>query len=785
MPSTRQPASSALAAIVALAAVLPAAQAQTDSGDTVVITGTRAKDRTVLTSAVPIDVLSGDDLRRAAGADGNLAAALQTLLPSFNFPRQSNSSGADHVRAAQLRGLSPDQVLVLVNGKRRHTAAVVNIDSKIGKGTNPVDFNSIPLNAIKRVEVLRDGAGAQYGSDAIAGVIDIVLDDAPQGGEIEASLGTHYTKFEPTGQRLTDGQAADLRAKTGIALDGGFARVGIEASAHKRTDRAGLDQIPFFEQQTPDNLALQGQRNFRPGEPEVQGLNLWGNGGAKLGTAADGYAFATYNRRNSVGAAFFRYPDSTGNVKSVYPQGFLPETTGTNQDLSLVGGATVTLAADWFFDASLAYGRNDFDYGVRNSINASLGAASPTHFDLGTFHFDQLTANGDFTRELRIAGLAEPLTLALGAEARREGFRTGAGDPASYAAGTSGGDPGAQAGPGLQPGDAAKLSRNIVGAYVDLSGELSKSLWADAALRHDRYSDFGSATTGKLSARWAVTPAAALRAAVSNNFRAPSLAQSGSSFTVLGLGDGGALTQVRLLPVDHPVAKTLGAQPLKAETSHNLSAGLTLQPARDTSLSIDAYRIDIDKRITLSQRFAVGADSFNFFTNAIATRTEGIDLVANHSAKFNGAELELSLASSFNRTKIRQIDPAAGVGVEEINTLTDAPPRQRHVLSARWREGAWSWLGRLTRQGETTRVLDFGGGYTPTQTFAATWQLDLEGEYRVNKQWSVALGAENIGDVYPTRSIDDISYFGNLPYDVLSPVGFNGAFYYVKVRYVF
>jgi iron complex outermembrane receptor protein len=775
--------------VSALSAALPAAHAQTDA--TVVVTGTRAKDRTVLTSAVPIDVLTAEDLQRAAGADGNLAAALQTLLPSFNFPRQSNSSGADHVRAAQLRGLSPDQVLVLVNGKRRHIAAVVNIDSKIGKGTNPVDFNSIPLNAIKRVVVLRDGAGAQYGSDAIAGVINVILDDVPQGGEFEASLGTHYTHFDPTGQRITDGQTADLRAKAGIAFgDGGFVRFGAELGSHRATNRSGFDDVAAqigagFVDDTTDNRALQGQRNFRPGEPEVKGLNLWANSGFKLGAGADGYAFATYDRRNSVGSAFFRYPDSSANVKSVYPNGFRPETTGTNQDLSLAGGAKGALGGDWFYDASLSYGRNDFDYGLRQSINASLGAASPTSFDLGTFHFNQLGANADFTRDVRIDGLAAPLTLALGAEARREAFRTEAGDPASYTVGGFAGDPGAQAGPGLQPGDAADLSRSIVGAYVDFGGDLTKTLFSNIALRYDHYSDFGNASTAKLSARWAFIPGAALRAAVSNNFRAPSLAQSGSSFTITGRGEGGALTQIRLLPVGNAVAQSLGAQPLKAEKSRNLSAGFTLQPARDTSLSIDAYRIDIDDRITLSQRFAVGADSFNFFTNAIDTRTEGIDLVASHTARLDAAELQLSWASSYTRTKIRKLDPAAGVGLEEINTLTDAPPHQRHVFSALWRQGAWSWLGRLTRQGETTRVFDFGGGFTPTQTYGATWQLDLEGEYRFDKQLSVALGAVNIGDTYPTRSIDDISYFGNLPYDVLSPIGFNGATYYAKLRYTF
>jgi iron complex outermembrane recepter protein len=422
---------------------------------------------------------------------------------------------------------------------------------------------------------------------------------------------------------------------------------------------------------------------------------------------------------------------------------------------------------------------------VRRSINASLGEASPTAFDLGRFRFDQWSANADASREFRIDGLAGPLTLALGGEFRREGFRTRAGDAASYAAGTFGGATGAQAGPGLQPGDAVDLSRRVVGAYADLSADLARDVFASAALRHDRYSDFGSATTAKLAARWAFAPGAALRGAVSNNFRAPSLAQTGFSFTVTGFGDDGALTQVRLLPVADPVAQSLGARALKAETSRNVSAGLTFTPGRGTTLSLDAYRIDIDDRITLSQRFAVGADAFNFFTNAVDTRTQGVDLVASHTQRLGAAELQLSLASSFTKTRIRRLDAAAGVGLEEINTLTDAPPRQRHVLSGQWREGAWSWLARLTRHGATTRVFDFGDDFTPTQTYAAKWQLDLEGEYRIDRALSVALGAVNIADTYPTPSIDDISYFGNLPYDVLSPIGFGGAYYYARLRYTF
>lgn len=804
----------ALASLLALANLAQGQTATPNANqlDGVLVTGTRAKDRTLLNSSVPIDVLSQEELRRAVAGDGNLAAALQALLPSFNFPRQSNSGGGDHVRAAQLRGLSPDQVLVLINGKRRHSSAIVNLESKTGKGTNPVDFNAIPLSAIQRIEVLRDGAGAQYGSDAIAGVINIILDDTRNGaGEIEGTLGVHHTDFKPTGQRLTDGQSRELRAKLGQRLgDAGFLRWGAEAAHRNSTNRAGFDQLPPWEESTTANLATVGQRNYAPGEPETDRLSLWLNSGLSLAGGDEAYAFATWDQRETLGAAYFRYPDSWANVKALYPKGFRPQTTGKNRDLQAVAGLRGALGPAWSYDASLNLGQNDFDYGLRNTLNTSLGAASPTRFHLGEFGSRQLTASADFTRELLLPGLAKPATLALGGEARHERFETRPGDPASYAVGPFDGPAGAQAAPGLQPRDAVRLSRRVTGLYADLSADLTRELFADAALRWDHYSDFGAATTAKLSARYAFTPALALRGALSSNFRAPSLAQTGFSFTVTDRGDGGALSQVRTLPANGAIARALGARDLQAEKARNASLGLTLRPSASSSLSVDAYTVRVKHRITLSERLSSealsaliqsqfgesGVDSVNFFTNAVDTHTRGLDLVGQWRHAALGGELRWSLASSYNKTTLRNIQQTSAalvalgidrplVGTEERNTLTDAAPRLRHVIGAHWSGGAWGWQARATRHGSTTRVFDFGGGFTPTQTYAARWQLDLEAEVKLSPAFSLSVGGVNIGDRYPSRSIADISYFGNFPYDVLSPIGFNGAYYYAKARYSF
>ena len=783
--------------VSALAQSAPATSPDSSLG-TVLVTGTRARDRTIADSQVPVDVLSRDELLRAAGPDGTLAAALQALLPSFNFPRQSNSGGADHVRAAQLRGLSPDQVLVLVNGKRRHTSALVNLESKTGKGTNPVDFNTIPLAAVQRIEVVRDGAGAQYGSDAIAGVVNVILDERRSGGELNTEAGLFHTKFEPTDRTINDGQTQSASLSQGWAIgERGFLRAGIEGLHRNATNRSGLDQLPPWEDPTPDNLATVGHRNYAAGEPATRQWQAFFNGAIDLAPDQQAYAFGTWQQRRSTGAAYYRYPDSFANIKSVYPDGYRPQTTGDNRDLQLVAGVRGDWAG-WDYDLSLDHGRNDFDYGVRNSLNTSLGAASPTAFHLGDFGTRLTTVNLDLTRSVAIPGLSRPATLAAGLDGRHERFVTGAGDAASYAVGPFEGPGGAQAGPGLQQGDAASLSRRVIGAYVDLSAAFTRDWQAEAALRHDHYSDFGNATTAKLSSRLALGEGFALRGAVSTNFRAPSLAQRGFSFTVTDRGDGGELSQIRTLPVYSPIARYLGAQDLKAERSRNASLGLSWQPDRHWSATLDAYAIRVKDRVTLSQRisgdglsqelesrFGVpGIDGVNFFTNALDTRTRGADLVTEWNGAALGGELRLSWAASFSRTTVRP-HADANVGLEELNTLTDAAPRQRHILTAQWRGGAWSLLSRMTRHGSTTRVFDFGDGFVPSQTYAPVWQLDLEAQWQATRALSVSVGAVNATDRYPSRSTSDIAYFGNFPYDVLSPVGFNGAYYYARAKWVF
>jgi iron complex outermembrane receptor protein len=779
------------------------AQEPDEDLELVVVTASRSRADTVLETSVPVDVVNPQQIQSAGAFGGELAQTLQVLVPSFNLSRQSNSGTADLVRPAQLRGLSPDQVLVLVNGKRRHTTSITGIDSKIGRGTAPVDFNSIPTNAIKRIEVLRDGAGAQYGSDAIAGVINVILDDRPEGLDVALGFGQHFTDFDPADEKIEDGATTTAQASFGLALGtDGFLRAGIEYRDREGTNRAGLDQVPFFEDEANIDL-VGGQRNFKPGDAATEDLNLWVNAETSFGDLR-GYGFATFNTRDAEGTGFFRYPVSSANILSVYPLGYRPVTTGENRDIALTGGLRGN-AEEWEWDASISFGRNTFEQGVRHSINPSLGPTSPTTFHSGRTENQLVSFNVDVKRELEIASGS---SVATGFEWRREAFDSHAGQPASYAAGPFADDPdflaiGAQAGGGLRPDEERSLDRSVLSLYGELSVDVTDTVRVDVAARAEDYDDFGSAVAGKLAARWEFTPGYALRASVSNSLRAPSLVQLGFANSSTSFGEGGQLTTVNTLPVDDPLAQALGASDLDDETSLNLSLGVTAQIGEHFGVSLDAFRVDVDDRITLSERVdcfegnvpdaalalceARNVTAANFFTNAVDTRTEGVELVANYRTPLAGGDFDLSFAYAKSDTEIVRVnDPAVTgvilVGVEETNTIEGAAPKDKATLNAFWRGQRLSLLGRVNRYGEATRVFNFGGGFEPTQTYGAKISVDTEFGFRVKDKIELYLGASNLLDEYPDESIADIGYFGNLPYDVLSPIGFNGRFVYGGLR---
>lgn len=798
---------------LALAAGLAVAAESQPALEEIVVIGTRTAGHSVDDSLAPIDVIMPEAIRQSASLPGEVGAAIQSLVPSFNLPRQSNSNFADVVRPAQLRNLSPDQVLVLVNGKRRHTTSTLTTESKLGKGTSPVDFNAIPVGAIKRIEVLRDGAGAQYGSDAIAGVINIVLKDADEGGEATASWGQNRTDFKPTGRSVNDGDTLFGSVNAGFGGGSGFLNLTAEYHDRDATQRAGLDQIPFFENQTPPNLALAGTQTHRAGDGKTEDVLFMYNAALPVGDGLELYSFGSYSDRNAEGANFFRYPDDIDNVSSIFPNGFIPVLEADNVDLSFAAGIRGELGSGWNWDLSAVYGSNDFDHDVTNSVNATLGDASPTSFNVGEYKLSQVDVRFDMTRPFDVDGFANPLNVAWGLEYRQDTYETEPGDPESYETGPVTGPfiiSGAQAGSGLRPEETVDVDRDAVSAYVDLEADVTDRFQAGVAARYEDYSDFGSSVNGKVSGRYELTPALAVRGTVGTGFRAPSLTQAFFRGSTTSFGEGGQLENVLNLPTDDPTAVLLGARDLDPEESVSYNLGFVFTPANALRLTVDFYRVDIDDRITLSERIggpevtqfiddALGiadVSSVRFFTNAIDTKTEGFDIVADYSFDLGPGSLLLSAAYNKSDTEVTHVDPNPDVltglgvdnvliGVEERNTIETASPDDKVILTAHWTSERWSMLARGTRWGEATRVFNFGGGFEPEQTYGAEWSLDFDVEYSVTEKLKVAVGANNVLDEYPDLSSADISYFGNLPYDVLQPITFNGTFFYLRTTFTF
>jgi iron complex outermembrane receptor protein len=797
-----------------LLAALPSAQAQdTAAIDQVTVVGSRARNRTVFDSAVPIDRFGAREVENALSS-GEVGAALQALSPSINFPRIESSGASDSVRGVQLRGLAPDQVLVLINGKRRHASAVLDTESSFA-GTVPVDVNAIPPGAIDHIEILRDGAGAQYGSDAVAGVINIVLKQQRTGGSASVSYGANHTDFKPTDEKKTDGQTKIVNADYGVPLgDAGFFRFGAESRSRNPTQRAGFSDAGWTSwNYTPADQALDGKVVFKSGDSQSLNNYLFYNALLPVSDGVDLYSFATANKRKSDGSAYFRYPGDPSNVEAVYPKGYRPVTHGDASDLSVVAGVRIA-SAGWNWDLSARHGSNIFNYDVNNSLNASLGAQSPTSFHLATFDYRQNALNADVTREL---DWGVPVNLAVGAEFSRETYVSSPGDAASYAAGPfTDAPPGAQAGPGLRPQDVFDGSRNLRSVYADIESDLTKQLLVGAAARYSDYSDFGNASTGKLSARYKFTDDFLLRGSVSNSFRAPALVQTGFRFSTLNFNsDGTGLQTASLLPASDPLARAFGAQNLKPEKSTNLSLGLAWKPARNTSFTLDGYRIKIKDRITRTSDLQSDAataylagigrsdiQSVAYLANLLDTTTTGLDAVLNHDLSFAGGKLDLNAALNLNKTRIdsvhqssaalAKIDPDLTVLTNEsLFRIRNASPKNKLVLSADWQAAQWSLLARATRFGA---LKDFSyDDEAPVedgvhiQRFAAVWTLDLEAQYKLTKQLTLAVGADNLLDRYPqrVRETNNATYGGALPYNFINPIGVNGAYFYGRLRYTF
>jgi len=805
------------------AGAAPGLQAQNASGqlETIVVTGTRVPDRSATATAVPVDVVTAEALANVGITELN--QALSTALPSYNFPRPGLADGTDTIRPATLRGLAPDQTLVLLNSKRRHASSLVNVNGTIGRGAAAVDLNTIPTAAVRAIEVLRDGASAQYGSDAIAGVINVQLRDDDHGGDLTANYGVRESGYRtPTGtppagatwsagktveRSVSDGETWSIAGWKGFGLgDTGFLTLTGEYKDQARTERDGWDfrqQYPLVAGEFDPREASFRRFDAWYGEPELEQLTFFANAGYVLGGGARLYGWASYQDRDARSAGFFRRPLDARNVIEIYPDGFLPVIAPKVTDYSLAGGVDWQWG-DWQMDASLVYGYNEMEFTIEHTLNRSLGTASPTRFDAGGFDYDQLAFNLSGLREFDV-GLASPLNVAAGLEARRESYSINAGEPDSYRNGgvLLDGQPtasGAQVFPGFRPENEVDQDRTAAGAYVDVEVNLTERLLGSVALRVEDYSDFGSNVSGKLAARYDFTDSFALRGSLQNGFRAPSLQQQYFATTSTNFING-VPYDITTFPATDPVAESLGAKPLDAEQSVNVSMGAVFRFASAT-LTIDAYRIDIDDRIVLSENLTqsnvrdylqglgyVGVGGGRFFINGVDTETSGVDVVLNWPWVTNGAgKFDFTLVANWNSTDVTRVpttdeldalDPPPPL-FARVNVLTfeKGTPRDKFAAVANWGLDRFGATARVTRYGE---VLDPGTSADLDVELGAKTLLDLEARFDVTESIRVALGAENIFDEYPDAYPVSRNTTGNTPYSNYAPFGRSGRFVYGRL----
>ena len=904
-----------LSTLSAFAVAIPAQAQETtedESAQTIIVTGTRAASRTVENSPVPVDVLTGDAITEGGQVETN--KILNKLVPSFNFPQPAIADGSDALRPATLRGLGPDQTLVLVNGKRRHVSALLNINGTVGRGSAAVDMNAIPALAIERIEVLRDGASSQYGSDAIAGVINVRLKTSSEGGKATISYGkydttisgvdnvtglvtsggqpqriandTRYFQAIVDGERkVSDGESYSVATNVGLPFFGvqdGYINLTAEYRHRGYTNRQGYDLRPNYirpSSTTWDPRELTFNRlQFRFGDPQADDFILFGNMAAPLSESLELYAFASFNQRDSVSAANYRQQSAAANrdwsvltpstapndanFVGLTPDGFLPFIESDLSDVAVTTGLRTT-SGEWNVDGSLSLGRNAFDYRVENSLNTSFGPASQRSFDAGGLRYRQIMANLDVSREFD-AGFAKPLTLAFGAEYRNERFQIRPGELQSWAIGpyfrasfattsanctTEGGvyngtsgicsfpgraaGAGAQGFPGLPESSRTDAKRDSVAGYVELDTDIAAGFSTTVAARYEHYSDFGDTLTAKFATRYEFAPGFAVRGSVSNGFRAPSLHQQFFTTTSTNF-IGGVPVDISTVAVNSPVARALGSKDLKPEKSLNFSGGFTANPFSGLTLTVDYYNIRINDRIVLTENLGAAgsgtttvnnavkavldANGFQsvgaarFFINGLNTRTQGVDAVMNWRLPFEGiGRWSFTAAYNYNDQKILKYKNELGslaaipnlilFGRVESIRFTEGQPRDKVVLSLDGDLGKFGITARTTRYGKVVSpgsAAPLGAdatsltAYGPDDIFLnAKWISDLELRYKPTDAISIAVGADNLFDVYPDRSPWGLrpasvggSYPANqqyIPFSIFSPFGFNGRYLYARV----
>jgi len=761
------------------------------------VVGTRRANRSIVETPVAIDVI---DIAEATRTTGQLDVnqLLHYAAPSFNANRQSGADGADHVDPASIRGLGPDQTLVLINGKRRHQSSLINIFGSRGRGNTGTDLNAIPLAAIERIEILRDGASAQYGSDAIAGVMNVVLKETVN--EFSGSIATGFYNASPPSNlgvlrpEKMDGENVQISANYGIPVgQGGFVNLTGEYLTKQRTNRPA----------DPAEFSIY-RRQF--GDAALDNFGTFVNSRVPINPNVAFYAFGGYNFRHTDAYAWSRDAASERNVPAIYPQGFDPRILSDITDQSLAAGLRAKVG-NWDVDIGNAWGANRFHYFVDGTLNASLLEKSPTRFDAGGFAFGQNTTGVTFSRFFpqALAGV----NLAVGAERRMDHYTIFAGEEGSYRnygivdSVISGrvvqvdvlGRPGGSQGfPGFQPADEVDETRTNLAGFVDLELDLTPRVTLGGAARFEDYSDFGTTLNGKLAARVEATEGLAFRGSVSTGFRGPSLAQIyfNSTFTDFVAG----------VPVDKliarnqsPITRTLGIPSLTEETATNASVGFTARFG-DFTATVDGYFVDVNDRIVLTGAFEdtdpdIGADlqqlgvgAAQFFTNAISTETRGVDVILTYQRASAWQRWGASLAANVNHMELGTINTSPKLrgkedtyyGPREQFFLLASAPDSKISFQANYGVGSLDALARFTRFGEVT-LIDW---LDTEDVYAARITTDASASYRLSNNLSFTIGGDNLFNRYPSQQ-DTETETGGL-WDAVQ-MGFSGAFYYARLSF--
>jgi iron complex outermembrane receptor protein len=822
-------------------AVLDFRVAEDQLGEVITIIGSRTP-RSRLETSVPVDVITNEVITESSHTEMN--QILNTIAPSFNASRLSVVDGTDHIDPADLRGLGPEHVLVLINGKRLHQSSLINV---YNGGTVGVDLNAIPTNAIARIEVLRDGAASQYGSDAIAGVINIVLKETVDVTDFYAMVGSTASN---------DGQQFKLGANTGAKLgDRGFVNVTGEFFARGRTNRAKPWPDDIFpgisgQEDTDAELKRRGltRASFKMDVGQAGALvgTTFLNAGYKLDDVFELHAQGGYTYRHGNASGFYRFPTAEKQVDlSVYPNGFLPEINPVMNAWTATAGVRAK-KGPMDGDLSLTYGGDTFHFFVDNSINASLGPASPTHFDAGRLKYDQTSLNLDGVWHL-IQGAHQSVSVVGGAETRLETYGIKAGQPESYELGpvtTADGTPkipGSQVFPGFRPTDASDNNRLSEAVYGGIETQPFARANIDAGARFEHYSDFGNTVTGKLAGRLAVIKSAdnevAVRGSVSNGFRAPGLQQIWySTIATQFFADektGKTMPNNLLVsPNQSDVTAAFGVPRLKEETSINVSGGLTTRLFSNLSLSADYFRVAIKDRVVLSGLFSNddkiigeqvteivrpfdGVTKTQFFVNAVDTTTNGVDIVLDYSLRLPAGSLKLTAAANYTKTTVDDVRvpqsmkdkfPVDG-GAQRVsdvflgrygrNRFEDLLPQKKGTVGVRWDMRGWSagvrtnYFGRTKYHSDEKSMETAPGrddGEFLDESFGARITVDVDVGYRIGGLWW-SVGANNVFNNFPdelkrpeNRNSDSFLY-SPVGVPAGAPYGTDGAFYYVRAEY--